>query len=86
MIDFRARCAELVAAMESYPLRPKAHRDLCSQVRTELEQDKPTDQELLAFAHAKWLERGYREDLGGVVHYDDLATFARAVLAKWGRS
>lgn len=36
MTNFRTRCTELLAAMESYPLRPKAHRDLCNRVRTEL--------------------------------------------------
>lgn len=57
MTDFRARCAELVAAMDTYPLRPKAHRDLCNQVRTELEQvepEQPTDEELMNALWVKW--------------------------------
>jgi hypothetical protein len=37
--NFRTRCTELLAAMESYPLRPKAHRDLCNRVRAELEHE-----------------------------------------------
>jgi hypothetical protein len=36
MADFRELCQELVRAMDSYPLRPKAHRDLCNKVRTAL--------------------------------------------------
>ena len=27
--SFRSLCSELVRALDSYPLRPKAHRDLC---------------------------------------------------------
>jgi hypothetical protein len=34
--DFRELCYELVRAMDSYPLRPKAHRDLCNKVRLAL--------------------------------------------------
>jgi len=34
--SFRSLCAELVRAMDSYPLRPKAHRDLCNQTREAL--------------------------------------------------
>jgi len=41
MTDFRELCAELVRAMDSYPLRPKAHRDLCNRVRQALEQTDP---------------------------------------------
>lgn len=39
MTNFRTRCSELVAAMETYPLRPKAHRDLCNRVRAELDHE-----------------------------------------------
>ncbi len=49
-MSFRTRCAELVAALDAYPLRPPAHRQLCNEVRTELNGPKPegpTDEELL---------------------------------------
>jgi hypothetical protein len=42
MTDFRELCAELVRAMDSYPLRPKAHRELCNKVRAALDQT-PSD-------------------------------------------
>lgn len=52
-MSFRTRCAQLIAAMDSYPLRPKAHRDLCNEVRVELEQSgpaAPTDDDLFELA------------------------------------
>lgn len=73
MTDFRARCAELVAAMDTYPIRPKAHRDLCNQVRRELAQPvlkEPTNEELTIFAYKNWK--------GNPV------VWARAVLAHYG--
>ncbi len=61
-MSFRARCAQLVAAMDSYPLRPKAHRDLCNEVRIELEElakpQDPTDEELLEL-----MPQQFRDDL-----------------------
>jgi hypothetical protein len=41
MPDFRDLCWELVRAMDSYPLRPKAHRELCNQVRLALADTMP---------------------------------------------
>ena len=38
MTNFREMCAELVCAMDSYPLRPKAHRELCNKARAALDQ------------------------------------------------
>jgi DNA-binding response OmpR family regulator len=38
MPDFRELCAELVQAMDKYPVKPKAHRDLCNRVRAAIEQ------------------------------------------------
>lgn len=49
-MSFRTRCAQLIAAMDAYPLRPKAHRDLCNEVRMELEMPPPTDDELFELA------------------------------------
>jgi hypothetical protein len=43
MTDFRDLCWQLVRAMDSYPLRPKAHRDLCNKVRTALAATAPAD-------------------------------------------
>jgi len=40
MADFQALCYELVKAMDGYPLQPKAHRDLCNQVRFALKEAK----------------------------------------------
>ena len=40
---FRDLCWELVRAMDSYPLRPKAHRDLCNKVRAALAVTAPAD-------------------------------------------
>ena len=41
MTDFRELCYELVRAMDSYPLRPKAHRDLCNRARAALAEYDP---------------------------------------------
>jgi hypothetical protein len=78
MTDFRARCAQLVAALDAYPLRPKAHRDLCNQVRAELEQHRqPTDDELLA---AYWKGAG----LNGIGTGAHILRGIRAVLQRLG--
>jgi len=42
MTDFRELCAELVRAMDSYPVRPRAHRNLCNKARAALDQT-PSD-------------------------------------------
>lgn len=49
MTKFQDFCTELVRAIDSYPLKPKAHRDLCNKVRAELKRaqlNEPTDTEL----------------------------------------
>lgn len=73
MTDFRDLCSRLVAAMDTYPVRPKAHRDLCNQVRRELARPvamAPTSEELTIFAYKKWS--------------GDPIAWARAVLARYG--
>lgn len=39
--DFRELCRELVRAMDSYPVRPMAHRQLCDHVRQVLAETAP---------------------------------------------
>jgi hypothetical protein len=61
MADFQALCHELVKAMDGYPLRPKAHRDLCNQVRFALKKAKekaaqPKQQFNYQASEAHWLD------------------------------
>ena len=84
MSDFRSRCAELVAAMDSYPVRPKAHRDLCNRVRDELKREPPTDEEIDQFAAFWWGPVRAADTLGDLVQAGVMSEFARAVLSYWG--
>ena len=43
MSDFRELCAELVRALDTYPVRPKAHRELCNRVRAAIELSEQTE-------------------------------------------
>jgi hypothetical protein len=96
MPDFRARCDQLVQAIDKYPVKPKAHRDLCNEVRAELEKFKPpTDDELFELAtktglvgqiaiaaatHPEKVDQGLVTGLAN----DAAIVFARAVLKRWG--
>lgn len=87
MTDFRARCAELVTAIDAYPIQPKAHRDLCNQVRKELNQPAitpPTDEELDEFAVFWWGPERDANTLDDLVQDGLMGEFARAVLNCWG--
>jgi hypothetical protein len=46
MSDFRELCAELVRAMDKYPIKPKEHRDLCNRVRAAIEQSERAEMPL----------------------------------------
>jgi hypothetical protein len=80
--DFRELCQELVRAMDSYPLRPKAHRDLCNKVRAALAAtttaDSPGRNELcmtyINAYKAHDCQQGPDAQEAGL----------RAVLARWG--
>jgi hypothetical protein len=79
--SFRSLCSELIRAMDSYPLRPKAHRDLCNRVRVALaasELKEPTRKEL----HETYLEayKSCQPQQGP----DAQEAGLRAVLARWG--
>jgi hypothetical protein len=79
--SFRSLCDELVRAMDSYPLRPKAHRDLCNRVRGALSTVKlnePTRTEL----HETYIEayKACQSQQGP----DAQEAGLRAVLARWG--
>jgi len=78
--SFRSLCFELVRAMDSYPLRPKAHRDLCNKVRGALavESEKPTKKEL----HDTYIKayKACQSQQGP----DAQEAGLRAVLARWG--
>jgi hypothetical protein len=81
MPDFRDLCWQLVRAMDSYPLRPKAHRDLCNQVRAALAQPAPaapSRHELMTTYldgyKAHHCQQGPNAQEAGL----------RAVLARWG--
>jgi hypothetical protein len=78
--SFRSLCSELVRAMDSYPLRPKAHRDLCNRVRVALiasDLREPTRKEL----HETYLEayKSCQSQQGP----DAQEAGLRAVLARW---
>jgi hypothetical protein len=67
--------------MDSYPLRPKAHRDLCNRVRVALaasESKEPTQKEL----HETYLEayKACQSQQGP----DAQEAGLRAVLVRWG--
>jgi hypothetical protein len=79
MTDFRALCAELHAAFNTYAV-DEPHHDLLVRARAALAQPEPqgpgpTDEQLLALR--SWSSYSYTFD-------SDLVDFARAVLARWG--
>ena len=79
---YRAMCAELHAAFNTYAVDMK-HHDLLERARALLDQpaaEGPTDEELLASVRHFYGDQT-AADMGAK---DDLRT-ARAVLAKWGR-
>ena len=82
--DFRAMCAELVAALEIQLDELRFNDRLCIRARALLAEPmakRPTVMEIIEL-HT-WLEDEWRANNDG----EDLPTldFARAVLAKWGR-
>ena len=79
MTDFRALCAELHAAFNTYAVDMK-HHDLLERARALLAQpvaEGPTDEELLRLAR-EW-NSGFES-----IELHFAADYARAVLAKWG--
>jgi hypothetical protein len=80
MTDFRALCAELHAAFNTYAV-DEAHHDLLVRTEATLAQPEPqgpTDEELLETA----------ADAVGYEHVptdETCLSLARAVLARWGR-
>jgi hypothetical protein len=77
MTDFRALCAELHAAFNTYAV-DEAHHDLLVRARAAVAQPEPqgpTDEEL----DAVW-----DEEAGYFALYVETKRFARAVLARWG--
>jgi len=79
MTDFRALCAELHAAFNTYAV-DEAHHDLLVRARAALAQPEPqgpTDEELMAvfWEHENGLEELWSHDWPAA---------ARAVLARWG--
>ena len=82
--DFRAMCAELVAALEIQLDELRFNDRLCIRARALLAEPmakRPTVMEIIEL-HT-WLEDEWRANNDG----EDLPTldFARAVIAKWGR-
>jgi hypothetical protein len=74
--DWRALCAELHAAFNTYAV-DEAHHDLLVRARAALAQPEPqgpTDEEL----YDLWDQEGPEAD------FQECRRFARAVLAKWG--
>ena len=79
MTDFRALCAELHAAFNTYAVDMK-HHDLLERARALLAQpvaEGPTDEELLRLAR-EW-NSGFES-----IELHFAADYARAVLDKWG--
>jgi hypothetical protein len=94
MTDFRALCAELLCSLEQYPVKPPRDRDLIDRARTALAQPQPqgpTDEELLELS--QWHGVSYSMSDGTVIYpmqegtdmKDEVLSFARAVLTRWGR-
>jgi hypothetical protein len=95
--DFRALCAELAKQLEGWqcyasPDGPNA--DVLARARAALAQPEPqgpTDEEILALSQEHGVS--YTMPDGGVIYgrregydmRDDVLSFARAVLARWGR-
>jgi hypothetical protein len=80
MTDFRALCAELHAAFNTYAV-DEAHHDLLVRARAALAQPEPqgpTDEEL-----GKLLYYEFTTSTGHGERVDAMG-FARAVLARWG--
>jgi hypothetical protein len=76
MTDFRALCAELHAAFNTYAV-DEAHHNLLERARAALAQPEPhgpTDEELYDYWISTSPEFGCADPVG----------FARAVLARWG--
>jgi hypothetical protein len=93
MTDFRALCAELHAAFNTYAV-DEPHHDLLVRARAALAQPDPqgpTDEEILALS--QWHEVSYTLSNGNVVYpmqegsdmKDAVLSFTRDVLARWGR-
>ena len=77
---YRAMCAELHAAFNTYAVDMK-HHDLLERARALLAQpvaEGPTDEELNTF----WNCSGIADEYGN--HTGNIFEFARAVLARWG--
>jgi hypothetical protein len=96
--DYRALCAELVAAFEIQLDELRFNNRLCIRARAALAQPEPqgpTDEELLAAAAAaidpyqnSGIAIGEYEaetECALEVYGSELIAFARAVLARWGR-
>ena len=84
MPDFRARCDQLVQAIDKYPLKPKAHRDLCNEVRAELEVSPPTEDDLNEAAVFWWGDDTDEYTVAEAVASGCMAEFADYILRRWG--
>jgi hypothetical protein len=95
MTDFRALCAELHAAFNTYAVN-EAHHDLLARAKAAMAQPEPqgpTDKELLELFNQFDIE-GAADETKGMpldVFWDDyqpqeIIKFARAVLDRWGGS
>jgi hypothetical protein len=93
MTDFRALCAELADWIDNETLTG-GHHPLVKRARAALAQPEPqgpTDAEILALSQEHGVS--YTMPDGGVIYgrregydmRDDVLSFARAVLARWGR-
>jgi hypothetical protein len=77
--DFRALCAELLAALEIQLDELRFNNRLCLRARAALAQPKPvapTDEELWSAGN---------DDFRANCYPTDAIYFARAVLARWGQ-
>jgi hypothetical protein len=84
MPDFRARCDQLVQAIDKYPVKPKAHRDLCNEVRAELEVLPPTEDELDEAAVFWWGDDTDKYTITEAINSGCMAAFADYILRRYG--
>jgi hypothetical protein len=79
MTDFRALCAELLAALEKRAMLSPVERQLLARARAALAQPEPhgpTDEDLRALWRLGWQSKDPE---------DGAVLFAKEVLTRWGR-
>jgi hypothetical protein len=87
--DFRALCAELLAALEIQLDELRFNNRLCVRARAALAQPEPepvapTDEELDEFAVFWWGSDIDERTVTDVIECCSMTAYARTVLARWG--